>query len=67
MGFDFCAGHTFHSPAWRPHQLCFRRIKLPELTADNSLPPGTKVKNAWSYTSTPPNGTVSEQTHRCHL
>ena len=44
-----------------------RRIKLPSLTADHSLPPSTKVKNAWSYTSTPLNGTVSEQTHGCHL
>jgi hypothetical protein len=31
-------------------------VKWPEREADHSPPSGTDVKNAWSYTSTPPIG-----------
>jgi hypothetical protein len=30
-------------------------VKQPERESDNSLPSSAEVKNAWSYTSTPPN------------
>jgi len=38
---------------WVPGAL-FLEVKRPRLEADHSPPSSAEVKNAWSYTSTPP-------------
>jgi hypothetical protein len=39
---------------WVPGTL-YLEVKRPEHESDHSSPSSTKVKNSWSYTSTPPN------------
>jgi hypothetical protein len=47
-------GWEFYSLPPRPDRLWVPRIKRPGREADQSPPPSADVKNAWSYTSTPP-------------
>jgi hypothetical protein len=47
-------GSRIHQPPiqWEPGALSLV-VKLPGREADHSPPSGAKVKNSWSYTSTP--------------
>jgi hypothetical protein len=46
-------GSTHPPIQWVPEALSLR-VKRPVCEADRSPPPSAEVKNAWSYTSTPP-------------
>jgi hypothetical protein len=49
-----CSNQRFHTPIqWVPGVLCMR-VKRPGREADHSSPSSAEVKNAVSYTSTPP-------------
>jgi hypothetical protein len=58
---NFSLGHSFQTgsgahPASYPTDTgrSFPGVKRPGREADHSLPSSAEVKNAWSYTSTPP-------------
>jgi len=61
FGLEIFQFATASRPALRPThppiqwvRLLFPGVKRPEREADHSPPSSTKVKNAWSYTSTHP-------------
>jgi len=50
---EFFSSSLYPDQLWGPLGLLGTRGSFPEREIDHSLPSSAKVKNAWSYTSTP--------------